>query len=93
MPDHLHLLLSGKMEISDLQKAIKSFKQKSGYIFFDKYKKKLWHTSYYDHILRKDESITEIIKYILNNPVRKNLVASFKEYPFSGSLVFNINDL
>lgn len=93
MPDHLHLLLAGKTGDADLQKFISLFKQKSGYEFKKTYNKKLWHLSYYDHILRRDEDVLTTARYILNNPVRKGLVDNFKDYPCSGSLVFDLKDL
>jgi len=39
----------------------------------------------YDHVLRKEESIEGVARYILDNPVRKGLVSDYKEYPFSWS--------
>jgi len=85
MPDHAHLLTIGEERKSDLKKFISLFKQKSGYWFKQSYNKNLWHTSYYDHILRKEESLEQVALYILGNPVRKGLVANFREYPFSFS--------
>ena len=87
MLDHLHLLLGGT-EGSDLIKMIKQFKQSTGYHFKKETRKKLWQKSYYDHILRKEESIANVVRYVLENPVRKGLVKHPKEYPFSGSLEF-----
>jgi len=83
MPDHFHLLVIGKDDKSNLKKFISLFKQKSGYWFKKNYNKNLWHISYYDHILRKEESIENVALYILENPVRKGLVYDFREYPFS----------
>jgi putative transposase len=83
MPDHLHLLVIGKDDKSNLKKFINLFKQKSGYWFKKNYNMNLWHISYYDHILRKEESIENVASYILENPVRKGLVSDFREYPFS----------
>jgi len=83
MPDHLHLLVIGEDDESDLKKFVSFFKQKSGYWFKKNYKENLWHVSYYDHILRKEESIGSVIMYILGNPVRKGLVSGYREYPFS----------
>ncbi len=83
MPDHLHLLVSGEDDNSNLKKFISLFKQKSGYWFKKNYNKNLWHISYYDHILRKEEGIENVASYILENPVRKGLVSNFREYPFS----------
>jgi len=85
MPDHLHLLVAGEDNKSDLKKFISLFKQKSGYWFKQCYKDNLWQTSYYDHVLRKEENIEQIALYILENPVRKGLVSDFREYPFSFS--------
>jgi putative transposase len=93
MPDHLHLLVKGKREESDMKHFITSFKQQSGFIFKQKYKEALWQNSYYDHVLRKDEDITIVSRYILENPVRKGFVDDYREYPFSGSDVCDINEM
>ena len=87
MPDHLHLLVSGADGKSDLKKFISLFKQKSGYWFKKNHNENLWHVSYYDHILRKEESIESVAMYILGNPVRKGLVPDFREYSFSKTFV------
>ena len=85
MPDHLHLLVMGMDDKSNLKRFISLFKQKSGYWFKKNYSENLWHISYYDHVLRKEESIEGVARYILENPVRKGLVSDYKEYPFSWS--------
>jgi len=85
MPDHLHLLVVGEDDQSNLKKFTNLFKQKSGYWFKKSYNENLWHVSYYDHILRKEESMEGVAKYILGNPVRKGLVSDPREYAFSWS--------
>ena len=87
MPDHLHMLLEGE-EGSNLIKMIKQFKQLTGYYFKQDSGRGLWQKSYYDHILRKQEDVVSIVRYILENPVRKGLVKHPDEYPFSGSFEF-----
>jgi putative transposase len=84
MPDHLHLLVIGEDDKSDLKKFIGLFKQESGYWFKRNYGEDLWHISYYDHILRKEESLESVSFYILENPVRKRIVSDYRDYPFSG---------
>jgi putative transposase len=86
MPDHLHLLVVGEDNHSNLKKFKTLFKQKSGYRFKRNYGEDLWHISYYDHTLRKEEDLQKVAFYILQNPVRKGIVSDFREYPFSGSL-------
>jgi putative transposase len=87
MPDHLHLILLAQ-ENSDLIKFIRIYKQLSGYRYKKETGKVLWQKSFYDHILRKEENIPQVIKYILENPVRKGMVEYCADYPFSGSLEF-----
>jgi putative transposase len=83
MPDHLHILVMGRDGKSDLKRFMDLFKQKAGYWFKKIKNKSLWHISYYDHVLRKEESIESVVTYMLENPVRKGLVQDFREYPFS----------
>jgi putative transposase len=87
MPDHLHLLLQ-TTEDADLVAFMRIFKQLSGYAYRRSTgdRQLLWQTSYYDHILRRDEDALGVARYIWANPVRAGLVESVGEYPFSGSL-------
>lgn len=92
MPNHLHLLLTGESE-SSLKDFMQLFKQKTEFYFRKRFGDRLWHLSYYDHILRKEESLKDVALYIFNNPVRKGLVNDFREYSHLGSSVFDINDI
>ena len=87
MPDHLHILVMGRDGKSDLKRFMGLFRQKAGYWFKKINNRSLWHISYYDHVLRKEESIENVITYMLENPVRKGLVQDFREYPFSWSIL------
>jgi len=85
MPDHIHLLLSLNEEYEhDLSTWVSSFKRfisnqiKSKFGIAD-----FWHINFYDHIVRTDESLENIAEYILNNPVRKNMVEDWRDYPYS----------
>ena len=91
MPDHVHLLLQASL-ICSIPSFIGSFKSicsRVGWVDFG-FEKSFWQRRYYDHFLRKEENIKEVIYYILNNPVRKGLVQDWRDYPLSGSLVFEI---
>lgn len=97
MPDHLHIVLEGDCENADLKKFISSFKQISGYRYRQNVGQrfsvdgtpKLWQPSFYDHVLRKDEDLLDVVRYTLQNPVRKHLVRHYTEYMYSGSLIGN----
>ncbi|HQY19475.1 MAG TPA: transposase [Ignavibacteria bacterium] len=91
MPDHLHLILKGKNNDSNVIKAIDLFKQKTGYWFSQNMLYSKWQKDYYDHILRDNEDLRSHIYYILNNPVRAGIVSNWKDYEFKGSTVFDFD--
>ena len=93
MPDHLHLLIEGTSDDSDGRRFIKAFKQYSGYYYSQKRHETLWQRYGFEHVLRDDETTVEVVKYILANPVRAGLAATVEEYPFVGSLVYQLKDL
>jgi len=47
------------------------------------WKGKVWQRSFCDHALRKDEDVTKVAEYIVNNPIRRGLVKDWTEYPYS----------
>ena len=42
----------------------------------------LWQRNFFDHVIRKEESLIRVAEYILQNPVRKGIVPDWGEYPF-----------
>jgi len=54
---------------------------------------RLWQEGYYEHVVRKDEVLPELVGYILRNPVRAGLVADPTEYPYWGSQVYSREEL
>lgn len=47
----------------------------------------LWQKSSYDQVIRWNDSVEAVIDYILNNPVRKGIVARWEDYPYSGRVL------
>ena len=86
MPDHFHALLgigeSGK-SLSDICGAFKSLSTRA---FWKWHKGKLWQRQFFDHIIRNEEDFFETIEYIKLNPVRKGLVESWEQWPYTGRL-------
>ncbi len=84
--DHLHLLFNPDEKEINLLETIKSIKgrtsRKINQIFGTQ---KLWQRSFYDHILRKEESLEQVALYILNNPVRRRIANEWYEYKYSWS--------
>ncbi len=85
MPDHVHLLLEGKTNESDLVKFLARWKQTTGYLFRKQLPPRFWQRRFYDHVLRNAADSESVAWYIWMNPVRKGLMADPRQYPFSGS--------
>ena len=93
MPDHVHLLMEGRSERSDLRRFIKRAKQSSGQSYAAAASGSLWQDSYHDHVVRPEEDLSGIARYIIENPVRAGLVKSPLDYPFVGSTVWPLEEL
>lgn len=91
MPDHCHLLAEGN-EKARLIPFIRRFKQQVGYHYKMHAGASLWQRSFHDRILRTEEDTRNVIRYILNNPVRKGLVTEALDYLFIGSFVAPLED-
>ena len=85
MPDHIHLVVEGRTDSADLQRFVKTWKQKTGFEYSKRTGNRLWQVGFFDHVLRSDESTERHVAYVLANPVRAGL-ARVGEYPFAGLL-------
>ena len=77
MPDHLHTLVSFPPSGKPLKLIISKWKE-----WTDKAIGVVWQRDSFEHRLRREESRREKVDYILNNPVRKKLVARVEDWPF-----------
>jgi putative transposase len=93
MPDHVHLLIEGLRDDSDARKFIVKSKQCSAHAYATRFRERLWQPFGYEHVLRDDEEVQVVARYILENPVRGGLVSCVRDYPVVGSQVFDLNDL
>jgi len=84
MPDHVHLLVcNAEAPVSRIMNLFKG--RSSREIRRIHPDMKVWHPSYWDHIVRRQEGLYTVLQYILMNPVRAGLVEDWWEYPWLGS--------
>ena len=82
MPDHLHLLVIAKQtNIINLLDRWKSFT--TNLLHGMGLRGLVWQRSFHDHALRREEAMRQVAEYIINNPVRRGLVAEWQDYPYS----------
>jgi len=93
MPDHLHLLVEGQAEASDGTRFITRAKQYSGAAYSQQFQERLWQRYGFEHVLRDEELTLAVARYVLNNPIRAGLARNVGDYPFVGSLVYDLGDL
>ena len=85
MPDHLHFLVSPNADGVSALRFTEEYKGKATNLSWTLgWHGKLWQPRYYDHIVRREESLLAIAKYILDNPVRRMLVKEADAWPWSG---------
>ena len=92
MPDHAHILLRGNSDQADVRKAMVRFKYLSGCWLDSTTSPYRWQKDFYDHILRHDDDVIRHMRYIVNNPVRAGIVERWKDYPYKGSTVYNLDE-
>ncbi|HWL95268.1 MAG TPA: transposase [Phycisphaerae bacterium] len=84
MPDHLHTLLSPGGSGVNLGQWLDSFKS----FTFHEYVKlggtaPLWQRSAHDHVCRDAETAENVLRYIVNNPVRRGLATHWREWEWT----------
>ena len=51
-----------------------------------------WQPNFYEHVLRREEDVSVTARYIIDNPVRKGLVSTWREYPWCGSFAWSLEE-
>jgi putative transposase len=93
MPDHLHLILTGESDSSNLARLTQAFKSLASREARKIGLMNLWQKGFYDHILRTSDSLGAAAWYVFMNPVRADLAQRAEDWPFSGSFVFEWKSL
>ena len=93
MPDHLHALVAGEHEAADFREFVRIFKRRTAFEWKQQHRTVLWQRGYYEHVLRDDEDMFGVARYIVENPLRAKLVSNVLDYPYVGSLTTTLRDL
>ena len=87
MPDHVHLVVEGQTQASDLRRFVKIAKQRVAYVARTQFAvSDIWQDGYYERVVRSHEQIDRVIRYVLENPVKAKLVERAEDYLFSWAL-------
>ncbi len=84
MPDHFHALLTPAPDVS-LEKAMQFIK--GGFSFRLKSKMDVWERSFNESQILSEEKFVNCVRYVEDNPVRRRLVSTPEDYPFSSAFL------
>ena len=82
MPDHLHVVLQ-LGDHSGLSEVVNRIKAGTGRALNKHLNRTgpVWQRSYHDHLLRKEEDLRTVARYVVMNPLRAGLVKRLADYP------------
>lgn len=83
MPNHAHWLLQlgDKDTLSDVIGRLKSASSRHANRLLHR-TGPLWSRAFHDHVLRKEEDLQTVARYIVTNPLRAGMVRRVGDYPF-----------
>ena len=68
--------------ISKIMQSIKSYSAREANKILNR-KGSFWQSESYDHIVRNEDELEKIIKYVIYNPVKAKLVEEWEDWEFS----------
>ena len=82
MPNHVHLLFHLLENARSISKVMQAIKRVSAYKINVVLKRKgsFWQSESYDHILRDEDDLLNLITYTLLNPVKAGIIKNWKDY-------------
>ena len=83
MPNHVHLLLTPKIQPSIALRRLKGASAREANKLLGLTGQPFWQGESYDHLVRSQAEFERIENYILQNPVRAGLARIEDEYPWS----------
>lgn len=85
MANHVHLLITPRVELSKVTHTLKRFTAREANRLLGLVGHPFWQDESYDRIVRDGEEFQRIARYIENNPVKAGVVASPEEFPWSSA--------
>jgi REP element-mobilizing transposase RayT len=81
MANHVHLLITPRIEVSKLMQSLKRFTAREGNRMLRSTGKPFWQEESYDRLVRGEVEFRRVVNYIEMNPVKAGLAATPQEFP------------
>jgi hypothetical protein len=83
----------GRAIAADVRRLVHRWKQVSGFTWRRDHKRPSCQRGYHDHVLRDEDHVMRLAKYVVNNPVRSQLVARVEDYPLVASTEYELSEI
>ncbi|MBZ5723704.1 MAG: transposase [Acidobacteriia bacterium] len=85
MPNHVHLLMTPLVAVSQVMQSLKRFTAREGNRILGLTGQPFWQDESYDRLVRNDAEFARIADYIERNPVKAGLALTPEEFPWSST--------
>jgi putative DNA methylase len=85
MPNHVHVLLTPRVDVSKLLAGLKGATAKRANALLNRAGQPFWQDESFDRVVRNGDQFGRIRRYIDNNPVAAGLAPTPEEYPWSSA--------
>jgi putative DNA methylase len=90
MPNHVHLLITPRVPVSQVMHSLKRFTARRGNQILGLTGKPFWQDESYDRLVRTEQEFERIITYIEMNPVKAGIVTAPEQFLWSSARpIFN----
>jgi REP element-mobilizing transposase RayT len=85
MPNHVHLLVTSRVELATWLRSLKGFTGHEALRMLNRRGASFWQDESYDHLVRNDDELFRVRRYIEWNPVKAGLVGLPEDFPWSSA--------
>ena len=85
MPNHVHVILQPHADLSVVTRWLKGRTSRMANRLLGRTGERFWPDESFDHWIRCDHELNELIDYVENNPVKAGLVQVAEEWPWSSA--------
>jgi putative DNA methylase len=85
MPNHVHILITPRVDVSRLMQSLKRFTARQGNRMLGLTGQTFWQDESYDRLVRNQSEFDRIAAYIERNPVTAGLAGSPEEFAWSSA--------
>ena len=85
MPNHVHVILQPRIELPSVMRWLKGRTARKASRILGRTGVPFWQDESFDHWIRSDQELCDLIEYVEQNPVKAGLVQAAEQWPWSSA--------